>query len=69
MDINTNKDKPAFKISRIGYVYVPTSDIDASIGWYTGHLSFKLMNKFPDRGSMLAVLQYKDDFRDADAPD
>lgn len=62
MEMNKNqemgKDKPAFKFSRIGYVYVPTSDIDASVDWYTRHLSFKLMNQFPDRGSTLAVLHH-----------
>ena len=44
--------------SSIGYVYVPTSDIDGSIAWYTRHLNFKLMNKFPDRGSNIAVLHH-----------
>lgn len=58
MGMNEDMDKPAFKFSRIGYVYVPTSDIDATIDWYTRHLSFKLMNKFPDRGSTLAVLHH-----------
>ena len=43
---------------RIGYVYVPTSDIDESIEWYTRNLDFKLMNKFQDRGSFLAVLHH-----------
>ena len=51
-------NKPSCKFSRIGYVYVPTSDLDASIDWYTRHLSFKLMNKFHDRGSMIAVLHH-----------
>ncbi|GJM79013.1 hypothetical protein HMSSN139_15090 [Paenibacillus sp. HMSSN-139] len=41
----------SYKFSRIGYVYVPTSNIDESIRWYTDHLEFKLMNKFEDRGS------------------
>jgi len=44
--------------TRIGYVYVPTSDIDASIRWYSEHLEFKLMDKFKDRGSYLAVLHH-----------
>ncbi len=47
-----------FAFSRIGYVYVPTSKIDESIAWYTENLSFKLMNKFQDRGSFLAVLHH-----------
>ncbi|MCH1639943.1 VOC family protein [Paenibacillus timonensis] len=48
----------SYKFSRIGYVYVPTSNIDKSIRWYTDHLEFKLMNKFEDRGSYLAVLHH-----------
>ncbi|MGP0583511.1 VOC family protein [Paenibacillus timonensis] len=47
-----------YKFSRIGYVYVPTSRIDASIQWYTDNLEFTLMNKFEDRGSNLAVLHH-----------
>lgn len=47
-----------FAFSRIGYVYVPTSNIDESIAWYTRNLSFKLMDKFQDRGSFLAVLHH-----------
>jgi catechol 2,3-dioxygenase-like lactoylglutathione lyase family enzyme len=47
-----------FAITRIGYVYVPTTNIDESIAWYTEHLEFKLMNKFQDRGSFLAVLHH-----------
>lgn len=47
-----------FTFTRIGYVYVPTTNIDESIVWYTNNLSFKLMNKFQDRGSYLAVLHH-----------
>ncbi|MNZ57559.1 Glyoxalase/Bleomycin resistance protein/Dioxygenase superfamily protein [compost metagenome] len=47
-----------FRFTRIGYVYVPTTHIDRSIEWYTQHLSFKLINKFQDRGSYLAVLHH-----------
>ncbi len=47
-----------FAFSRIGYVYIPTSKIDESIEWYTRNLDFKLMNKFQDRGSFLAVLHH-----------
>lgn len=47
-----------FTFTRIGYVYVPTTNIDESIEWYTNNLSFKLMNKFQDRGSYLAVLHH-----------
>lgn len=47
-----------FRFSRIGYVYVPTSNIDESIQWYTENLDFKLMDKFQDRGSYLAVLHH-----------
>lgn len=48
----------AFKFTRIGYVYVPTSNIDESIEWYTQHLELHLINKFQDRGSYLAVLHH-----------
>jgi catechol 2,3-dioxygenase-like lactoylglutathione lyase family enzyme len=47
-----------FAFSRIGYVYVPTTQIDESIAWYTENLEFKLMNKFQDRGSFIAVLHH-----------
>ncbi|MEF2247177.1 MULTISPECIES: VOC family protein [unclassified Paenibacillus] len=47
-----------FAFSRIGYVYVPTTKIDESIAWYKKNLSFKLMNKFEDRGSLLAVMHH-----------
>lgn len=49
---------PKFSFSRIGYVYVPTTQIDKSIAWYTENLEFKLMNKFQDRGSFIAVLHH-----------
>jgi hypothetical protein len=47
-----------FTFTRIGYVYVPITNIDESIEWYTNNLSFKLINKFQDRGSYLAVLHH-----------
>ncbi|MEC0238543.1 VOC family protein [Paenibacillus dokdonensis] len=48
----------SFSFLRIGYVYMPTTRIDKSIAWYTEHLDFKLMDKFEDRGSLLAVLHH-----------
>ncbi|MEK3885790.1 VOC family protein [Paenibacillus sp. PL2-23] len=48
----------AFSFLRIGYVYVPTTRLDESIAWYTENLDFKLMNKFEDRGSLIAVLHH-----------
>ncbi|WP_136603951.1 VOC family protein [Paenibacillus dokdonensis] len=48
----------SFSFLRIGYVYIPTTRIDESIAWYTEHLDFKLMDKFEDRGSLLAVLHH-----------
>jgi catechol 2,3-dioxygenase-like lactoylglutathione lyase family enzyme len=47
-----------FAFTRIGYVYIPTANIEESIVWYTRNLDFKLMNKFEDRGSFLAVLHH-----------
>lgn len=50
--------KHDFAFSRIGYVYIPTTQIDESIHWYTENLNFKLMNKFQDRGTFVAVLHH-----------
>jgi len=50
--------EPFIPFTQIGYVYVPTSNIDESIAWYTEHLSFRLKEKFEDRGSCLAVLHH-----------
>jgi catechol 2,3-dioxygenase-like lactoylglutathione lyase family enzyme len=44
--------------TRVGYTYVPTTNIDASIEWYTKYLDFKLRDKFQDRGSFIAVLHH-----------
>ncbi|WP_172251412.1 VOC family protein [Saccharibacillus deserti] len=49
---------PEFAFTRIGYVYVPTTEIEQSIDWYTRNLDFKLINKFQDRGSFMAVLHH-----------
>jgi catechol 2,3-dioxygenase-like lactoylglutathione lyase family enzyme len=44
-------------ISKIGHVYIPTSNLEKAIKWYTSHLDFKLINTFIDRGnSLVAVL-------------
>lgn len=58
MDLEEKYMTEPYTFTRIGYVYVPTSDIDRSIDWYTRNLSFKLINKFQDRGSMMAVLHH-----------
>ncbi|GGH27275.1 VOC family protein [Paenibacillus segetis] len=50
--------KKELSFTRIGNVYVPTTNIEESIEWYTRNLAFKLMNKFEDRGSYLAVLHH-----------
>ncbi len=44
--------------TRIGYVYIPTNDIKESILWYIENLGLKLVQKFEDRGSLIAVLHY-----------
>lgn len=46
------------QFTRIGYSYLPTTDIDASIAWYTENLGLQLGQKFEDRGSFIAPLQY-----------
>lgn len=52
-------------VHRIGYMYLPTNNIDASIRWYTEKLGFTLRNRFEDgdgakkkdgSGSTIAVL-------------
>ncbi|PFJ46106.1 VOC family protein [Bacillus nitratireducens] len=47
-----------FLFTRIGHNYIPTTNIDTSIKWYTQNLGLKLINKFEDRGSYIAVLHY-----------
>jgi catechol 2,3-dioxygenase-like lactoylglutathione lyase family enzyme len=44
--------------TRVGYTYVPTTNIDESINWYVKNLELRLINKFEDRGSYIAVLHY-----------
>lgn len=48
----------AINCTRIGYVYLPTTDLQQSVAWYTANLGFELINSFEDRGSMLAVLHH-----------
>lgn len=50
------KNKVLF--NRVGYSYLPTTKMDDSINWYTKNLGLKLINKFEDRGSLIAVLHY-----------
>ncbi|MGG0730693.1 VOC family protein [Bacillus paramycoides] len=47
-----------FLFTRIGHNYIPTTNIDTSIKWYTQNLGLKLINKFEYRGSYIAVLHY-----------
>ncbi|MDZ5471261.1 VOC family protein [Bacillus sp. 31A1R] len=47
-----------FLFTRVGHNYIPTNNIDQSIEWYTKYLGLKLVSKFMDRGSYLAVLHY-----------
>lgn len=44
--------------TRVGYAYLPTTSIEASVSWYVNHLELKLVNQFEDRGSRIAVLRY-----------
>jgi len=50
-------DKP-FLVTRAGYTYIPTTKIEESIEWYRQHLGLRLINKFNDRGSQIAVMHY-----------
>lgn len=45
-------------VTRIGYCYLPTTNIEESINWYLKNLGLKLMHKFEDRGSLIGVLHY-----------
>ncbi|WP_067841816.1 VOC family protein [Amphibacillus sediminis] len=47
-----------FLFTRVGYAYLPTTDIEGSIAFYTTNLGLKLINKFEDRGSLIAILHY-----------
>jgi len=44
--------------TRVGYTYLPTTKMNESISWYTQNLGLKLISKFEDRGSLVAVLHY-----------
>lgn len=47
-----------YLFTRVGYNYLPTTDIDGSISWYTENLGLKLQTKFEERGSYIAALHY-----------
>jgi catechol 2,3-dioxygenase-like lactoylglutathione lyase family enzyme len=47
-----------FLFNRVGYHYIPTTNIDESIEWYTKKLGLIFINKLEDRGSFMAVLHY-----------
>jgi catechol 2,3-dioxygenase-like lactoylglutathione lyase family enzyme len=47
-----------YLFTRVGYHYIPTTNIDESIEWYTRNLGLKFITKFEDRGSYMAVLHY-----------
>lgn len=44
--------------TRVGYSYLPTTNIENSIDWYIKNLGLKLISKFEDRGSLIGVLHY-----------
>lgn len=44
--------------TRVGYHYVPTTNLSQSIDWYINHLGLKLISRFEDRGSDIAVMHY-----------
>lgn len=47
-----------FAFTRVGYAYIPTTRMEESIAWYTKHLEMKLVQRFEERGSHLAVLHH-----------
>lgn len=50
--------KRNFLFSQIGYNYLPATDIESAIQWYEKYLELKLVDKFEDRGSMIAIMHY-----------
>jgi catechol 2,3-dioxygenase-like lactoylglutathione lyase family enzyme len=56
--MEVNKMGKQVLFTRIGYSYLPTTDIQSSINWYTKNLGLKLINKFEDRGSLIGILHY-----------
>lgn len=47
-----------YLFTRIGYTYLPTTDIESTIIWYVENLGLKLVSKFEDRGSTIGILHY-----------
>ncbi|WP_394523492.1 VOC family protein [Lacrimispora sp. JR3] len=47
-----------FLFTQIGYTYLPTANIERSSQWYEKYLGLKLIDKFEDRGSLIAILHY-----------
>ena len=50
--------KNQLSFTRIGSVYVPTTNIEAAIEWYTKNLQFKCVNKFEELGTTLGILHH-----------
>lgn len=46
-------------VQRVGYLYLPATDIDASIEWYQNVLGLELKSKFGDDDSHIAVFNFK----------
>lgn len=44
--------------TQVGYVYLPTTDIEKTVLWYRDKLGLQLVNQFEDRGSQIAVLHF-----------
>jgi len=42
--------------TRVGYVYLPTIDIERTARWYAQHLGLQVIDTFEDRGSRVAIL-------------
>lgn len=47
-----------FLTTQVGYVYLPTTDIEKTVRWYRENLGLQVVNQFEDRGSQIAVLHF-----------
>jgi len=47
-----------FLTTQVGYVYLPTTNIEKTARWYHEHLGLQVVNQFEDRGSQIAVLHF-----------
>lgn len=47
-----------FLTTQVGYVYLPTTNIERTTLWYTQNLGLRLIQTFEDRGSLISILHF-----------